>query len=184
MQNVWTTVCWLFEAWAVQKYVSLVDLVKSFPTRIYLQKSASIPPRASRSNVHVNSRLREFCSYAYSRLHWREFTNSSISLLSYIRKTKWHVIDRLRNRPVGGDQGFLPRLPTTPPTDCSKIICSRHFTSNPEKRRRHADALANDYHFWRSQVYTYPEIPYLLRRSTLTAPAARRSPARRTRSSL
>jgi len=33
----------------VQKYVNLVDLVKSFPTSIYLQKSASIQPRTSLS---------------------------------------------------------------------------------------------------------------------------------------
>ena len=37
------------EVWAVQKYVNLVDLVKSFPTSIYLQKSASIQPRTSLS---------------------------------------------------------------------------------------------------------------------------------------
>ena len=30
----------------MQKYVNLVDLVKSFPTSIYLQKSASIQPRS------------------------------------------------------------------------------------------------------------------------------------------
>ena len=29
----------------MQKHVNLVDLVKSFPTKIYLQKSASIQPR-------------------------------------------------------------------------------------------------------------------------------------------
>ena len=40
---------WNFEIWAVQKYVNLVDLVKSFPTSIYLQKSASIQPRTSLS---------------------------------------------------------------------------------------------------------------------------------------
>ena len=40
---------WNFEIWAVQKYVNLVDLVKSFPTNIYLQKSASIQPRTSLS---------------------------------------------------------------------------------------------------------------------------------------
>ena len=33
---------WNFEIWAVQKYVNLVDLNKSFPTSIELQKSASI----------------------------------------------------------------------------------------------------------------------------------------------
>ena len=33
----------------MQKYVSLVDLVKSFPTSIYFQKSASIQPRTSLS---------------------------------------------------------------------------------------------------------------------------------------
>jgi hypothetical protein len=31
----------------VQKHVNLVDLVKSFPTNIYLQTSASIQPRTS-----------------------------------------------------------------------------------------------------------------------------------------
>ena len=31
----------------MQKHVNLVDLVKSFPTSIYLQKSASIQPRTS-----------------------------------------------------------------------------------------------------------------------------------------
>ena len=31
----------------MQKHVNLVDLVKSFPTNIYLQKSASIQPRTS-----------------------------------------------------------------------------------------------------------------------------------------
>ena len=33
----------------MQKYVNPVDLVKSFPTSIYLQKSASIQPRTSSS---------------------------------------------------------------------------------------------------------------------------------------
>ena len=40
---------WNFEIWAVQKYVNLLDLVKSFPISIYLQKSASIQPRTSLS---------------------------------------------------------------------------------------------------------------------------------------
>ena len=40
---------WNFEIWAVQKYVNLIDLVKSFPTSIYLLKSASIQPRTSLS---------------------------------------------------------------------------------------------------------------------------------------
>ena len=40
---------WNFEVWAVQKYVDLVDLVKTFPTNIYLQRSASIQPRMSLS---------------------------------------------------------------------------------------------------------------------------------------
>ena len=40
---------WNFEVWAVQRYVDLVDLVKTFPTNIYLQRSASIQPRMSLS---------------------------------------------------------------------------------------------------------------------------------------
>ena len=38
---------WIFECWAVQKRANLVDLAKSFPTRIYLQNSASIQPWTS-----------------------------------------------------------------------------------------------------------------------------------------
>ena len=34
VESVWTIFCWNFEVWAVQMYVNLVDLVKSFPTSI------------------------------------------------------------------------------------------------------------------------------------------------------
>ena len=44
---------WNLEVWAMQKYANLVDLVKSFPTSIYLQKSASIQPRTSLSKFEV-----------------------------------------------------------------------------------------------------------------------------------
>ena len=44
-----TSFGWHFEIWAVQRYVNLVDPVKSFPTSIYLQQSASIQPRTSLS---------------------------------------------------------------------------------------------------------------------------------------
>ena len=36
-----------------KKYANLVDLVKSFPTSIYLQRSASIQPRTSLSKLEV-----------------------------------------------------------------------------------------------------------------------------------
>ena len=48
MRKSLTKICWNIEVWAVQKHVNRVDLVKSFPTNIYLQKSASIQPRTSR----------------------------------------------------------------------------------------------------------------------------------------
>ena len=38
---------WNIEVWAEQKHVNLVDLVKSFPTSIYLQNLASIQKRTS-----------------------------------------------------------------------------------------------------------------------------------------
>ena len=38
---------WNIEVWAVQKHANLVDLVKSFPTNIYLQNLASIQKRTS-----------------------------------------------------------------------------------------------------------------------------------------
>ena len=37
----------------MQKHVNLVDLVKSFPTNIYSQKSASIQPRTTLLKVHL-----------------------------------------------------------------------------------------------------------------------------------
>ena len=44
-----TNICWNIEVWAVQKHVNLVDLVKSFPTSIYLQNLASVQQRTSLS---------------------------------------------------------------------------------------------------------------------------------------
>ena len=41
MRKCLTTLGWNFECWAVQKRVICVDLVKSFPTRIWSQKSGS-----------------------------------------------------------------------------------------------------------------------------------------------
>ena len=45
--KVWTTFCWNFEVCAMQNHPDLVDLVKSFPTNIYLQNLASIQKRTS-----------------------------------------------------------------------------------------------------------------------------------------
>ena len=47
MRKSLTKIFWNIEVWAVQKHVNLVDLVKSFPTNIYLQNLASIQPRTS-----------------------------------------------------------------------------------------------------------------------------------------
>ena len=43
---------WNVEIWAVQKYVHLVDRVKSFPTNIYLQNLASIRASVSLENMN------------------------------------------------------------------------------------------------------------------------------------
>ena len=45
MRKRLTTIFWNIEVWAVQKHVNLVDLVKSFPTNIFLQNLASIQKR-------------------------------------------------------------------------------------------------------------------------------------------
>ena len=42
-----TKICWNIEVWAVQKHANLVDLVKSFPTNIFLQNLASIQKRTN-----------------------------------------------------------------------------------------------------------------------------------------
>ena len=47
MRKKLTKIFWNIEVWAVQKHVNLVDLVKSFPTNIYLQNLASIQKRTS-----------------------------------------------------------------------------------------------------------------------------------------
>ena len=44
----------VFECGAEQKFVNLVDLVKSFPTTIYLQRFVSIQPRTSLSKFAKN----------------------------------------------------------------------------------------------------------------------------------
>ena len=62
----------------MQKYVNLVDLVKSFVTSIYLQKSASIQPRTSLSKFPST------CKRIYMYY-----------MILYVRKTNLHVIGRL-----------------------------------------------------------------------------------------
>ena len=47
MRKSLTKIFWNIEVWAVQKHVNLVDLVKSFPTTIFMLKLASIQKRAS-----------------------------------------------------------------------------------------------------------------------------------------
>ena len=47
MRKRLTKIFWNIEVWAVQKHVNLVDLVKSFPTNIFLQNLASIQQRTS-----------------------------------------------------------------------------------------------------------------------------------------
>ena len=46
---------WNFDIWAAQKYVNIVDLVKSFLTSICLETSASIQPRMSLSKFGGDS---------------------------------------------------------------------------------------------------------------------------------
>ena len=50
-----TILDWNFECWAVQKYANLIDLVKSFPTSIYLQNLASMQPRTSDPKLLIPS---------------------------------------------------------------------------------------------------------------------------------
>ena len=47
MRKILTKNLWNIEVWAVQKHVNLVDLVKSFPTNIFLQNLASMQKRTS-----------------------------------------------------------------------------------------------------------------------------------------
>ena len=81
----------------MQKYVNLVDLVKSFPTSIYLQKSASIQPRTSLSkfggkfnsliirllNRAVGSRAHHVCPLLLSYLMQPEVSGEDRSVTDY-----------------------------------------------------------------------------------------------------
>ena len=53
----------------MQKYVNLVDLVKSFVTSIYLQKSASIQPRTSLSKFPTTCKRMYMCYNLETRIY-------------------------------------------------------------------------------------------------------------------
>ena len=66
----------------MQKFVNLVDLVKSFPTTIYLQRFVSIQPRTSLSKFAKNSPKKTF---EVSKKNVRK--NISISFAGNFRAT-------------------------------------------------------------------------------------------------
>ena len=52
----------------MQKHVNLVDLVKSFPTNVYLQNLASIQPRTSLSKFGENEYIIQSTPYLANAL--------------------------------------------------------------------------------------------------------------------
>ena len=79
--------CWNFEIRAVQKHVNLVDLVKSFPTNIYLQKSASIQPRTSLSKF--GGKFNSLFIRVLSREPDATGRGGSVKIISHSLKIKW-----------------------------------------------------------------------------------------------
>ena len=83
----------------MQKYVNLVDLVKSFPTSIYLQKSASIQPRTSPSKIggKFNSLficLLTACVRSALRAQKRSFGKSRKACAAISKSSSEDLIDR------------------------------------------------------------------------------------------
>ena len=74
MRKSLTKIFWHIEVWAVQKHVNLVDLVKSFPTNIFLQSLASIPRRTSRTKFDHGLKNQ-------SKVRYRTFELRSLFLL-------------------------------------------------------------------------------------------------------
>ena len=63
----------------MQKFVKLVDLVKNFKTSAYLQKSASIQPRPSPTNIGLRT---FFVILSKIDFDWIPFLASSLSRLA------------------------------------------------------------------------------------------------------
>ena len=84
----------------MQKHVNLVDLVKSFPTIMYLQKSASIQPRTSLSEfggkfsslfIRLLIRRRTELEIQY----FRSIVSPKILQQKYARRTHRAIRDRV-----------------------------------------------------------------------------------------
>ena len=82
-----TKICWIFEVGEVQRNINLVDLAKSFQTSIYLQKSASIQPRTSRSKFGSQITLlityRASCSQEEERTQARVYVCGSVGAIGF-----------------------------------------------------------------------------------------------------
>ena len=112
LPKLWRLFCWNFEIWAVQKYVHLVDLVKSFPTNIYLQNLASIQPRTSLSKLFTypaldNSKLFHLIIQPWDLIftepphptHNKPLSFQFILIIAHIHSAAYISIFRLRHPP-------------------------------------------------------------------------------------
>jgi hypothetical protein len=85
---------WNIEVWAVQKHVNLVDLVKSFPTNIYLQNLASIQKRTS--PIKFDHLAEKSEKGSISNLSTKRMTRAVSNLLSETRKTNIMIYMKIR----------------------------------------------------------------------------------------
>ena len=90
--------------------VHLVDLVKSFPTSIYLQKSASKQPRTSLSKFggKFNSLFMRLLSYntrsSYTRLATTRVVSNKLRECSQLVSQEWAATSRIRHLSFLNDQ--------------------------------------------------------------------------------
>ena len=90
MRKFLTKIFWNIELWAVQKHVNLVDLVKGFPTNIYLQNLASIQKRTS---------LSKFAHFAE-----KSGNGSTSNLSTKVRRPSLHTKPHCRRREHRGER--------------------------------------------------------------------------------
>ena len=101
-----TVFCRNFAIWAVQRNANLVDLGESFPTSIWLQKSASIQPRTSLSKFGgwFNSIFNRVLTYVSTSSHFLSRADSRGVAKWFWVSTDLHDLGRARSEVAVGQK--------------------------------------------------------------------------------
>ena len=121
-------ICWNIEVWAVRKHANLVDLVKSFPTNIYLQNLASMQNRSSPPKfAHLGEKSEKG---SVSNLSTKAPTAASAASAA-CRACRWRLPCRwrpsIRLASTGGGCLGVPVLPANFLTVTRDVTCTREL---------------------------------------------------------